>query len=289
MKKFKIFLLILLIILGCVFLFWDDILDFYSGLSLRLSELEEVGTSLIEEVEKHISTPPPLRIEEENPQSFLTKTGVIYWTNIQREKYNLPTLKENTKLNDSARLKAEDMFGKQYFSHDSPSGERVGDIVESTSYEFIAIGENLAMGNFKNDEELVRGWMESSGHRENILNSSYQEIGVAVIRDEFEGELTWIAVQHFGKPLTACSLPEETLKSEIETNEEQIEAFQEVLNAIRIQIKKVRPKRGPLYDELIEQYNSVVNQYNNLIIETENLIKEYNIQVKLFNECATGG
>jgi len=279
----------LLIILGCVFLFWDDILDFYSGLSLRLSELEEVGTSLIEEVEKHISTPPPLRIEEENPQSFLTKTGVIYWTNIQREKYNLPTLKENTKLNDSARLKAEDMFGKQYFSHDSPSGERVGDIVESTSYEFIAIGENLAMGNFKNDEELVRGWMESSGHRENILNSSYQEIGVAVIRDEFEGELTWIAVQHFGKPLTACSLPEETLKSEIETNEEQIEAFQEVLNAIRIQIKKVRPKRGPLYDELIEQYNSVVNQYNNLIIETENLIKEYNIQVKLFNECATGG
>jgi uncharacterized protein YkwD len=92
------------------------------------------------------------------------------------------------------------MFENQYFAHESPTGEKVSDLAKKFGYDFLLIGENLAMGNFSSDEDLVLAWMESPGHRENILNEKYQEIGVAVKKGIFEGKEVWIAVQHFGLP-----------------------------------------------------------------------------------------
>jgi len=290
MRKIKILFVIFIIILGGVFFFWNNLLDFYSELSLKLPQIEQGVTDfLIEEVEKQISIPPPLRAIEEAPDSFLTRAGVIQWTNIQREEYGLPPLKENGELNISAELKVEDMFTKEYFSHYSPLGEGVGDLVESIGYEFIAIGENLALGNFQNDELLVQAWMDSPGHRENILNTNYQEIGVAVVKGVFEERSTWLAVQHFGLPLSACSRPSEILSAEIKANQSQIEELQRDLKFSQTKIKNMRPKRGLTYNQVIEEHNALVSQYNALVKETEALINEYNIQVKLFNECAVGG
>jgi len=287
MKK-SILFLISLIILGGVLFFWNDILDFYSKLSLRLPQIEKEITNLIQEAGKQISTPPPLRAKKEVPEAFLTRAGVIEFTNIQREKYGLPPLKENLKLNASAEEKVKDMFENQYFSHFSPSGVGVEDLVKSAGYEFIAIGENLALGNFENDEVLVQGWMDSPGHRENILNDRYQEIGVAVLKGLFEGKSTWLAVQHFGLPLSACPQPNETLKTKITVNQNQIKELEKTLEILRVEIQTMRPKRGSAYIEKIEQYNNLVNQYNALIDETESLINQYNNQIKIFNDCATG-
>jgi len=287
MKKFWI--IVLIIISGSFLFFRDDILNFYYSFSLNLPEIGKGIENVTQEIEKQISTPPPLRAVREDPQSFLTKAGVIQWTNTQREKYGLPPLKESLELDASAEIKAQDMFLNQYFAHNSPSGEGVGNLAGEVGYEFIAIGENLAMGNFKDDETLVQSWMDSPGHRANILNEKYTEIGVAVMKDEYEGRITWIAVQHFGFPLSACSKPDEALKSEIDKNQSQIYELEVVLGNLKNEIQVIRPRQRTIYSQKIDQYNNLVSQYNSLVVETETLINKYNIQVKVFNECAGGG
>jgi len=284
MRKFGLILLFLIVILGGVIFFWNDILYFYKNLSLPKIE-EKVGNLITQEIEKQVSTPPPLRAEKENPQSFLTRTGVVQWTNTQRTKYGLQPLKENTKLDASAEIKAQDMLKNQYFAHESPAGVKVDDLVASVGYDFIAIGENLALGNFKDDETLVQAWMDSPGHRANILNNKYQEIGVAVVKGLFQGETTWLAVQHFGMPFSSCPQPDENLKAEIENNNQEIQTIQINLESLKIEIQGIRPRDRALYNQKIEQYNTLVSQYNNLVAETEVLINKYNAQVKTSNGC----
>jgi len=291
MSKPKVLILSLVIICGLGLFFWNDLLNIYSEFSLKLPQIgEEVTNFLSKEVEKVILTPPPLRSGADNPQSVLTQKGVINWTNSQRAKYGLPPLSENSELDKMAEAKVDDMFKNQYFDHISPSGQGVGDLVKNFGYEFIVIGENLALGDYKNDEDLVQAWMDSPGHRENILNDRYQEIGVAVKKGVFEGRTTWLAVQHFGLSLSVCPSPDEKIKSAIELNQDKIGSLQTTLNNLKIEIQNMRPKRGELYNQKIEEYNNLAAQYNNLVEQTKALIYQYNIQVNKFNECvATGG
>jgi len=285
MKKFKIIILVLVIIGGAFLVFRNELFNS----KLNLPKIEEGIESFIKpEIKKEVLTPPPLQAKKEYPEAFLTHEGVIKWTNLQREKYGLLPLKESLKLNLSSVVKVEDMFQNQYFAHLSPSGEGVADLAKVVNYEFILIGENLALGNFKNDEDLVQSWMESPGHRENILNPRYQEIGVAVKKDIFEGKTVWLAVQHFGLPLSACPQPDENLLTQIQTKENELNRLQEELEKLQLEIKKIRPRRGVIFNQKIKEYNFLVSQYNSLLKETKILIEDYNNQVKLFNECASG-
>ncbi len=295
MKSVKLPLIIFVIVLAGIFLFWSDLADFYFQLENRLTDsftpLEGISyplTGFIEKIEKQIATPEPLRAAKEAPESFLIKAGVIEWTNVQREKYGLPKLKENAKLNLSAELKVQDMFLQQYFAHDSPSGATVGNLADGAGYEFIAIGENLALGNFENNEVLVQAWMDSPGHRANILNNRYQEIGVMVLKGTFEGKSTWLAVQHFGLPLSVCPSPDETIKITITADQNKIDEIFKELETLQTEIRVMRPKRGSVYQEKINQYNELVAEYNLLIEQAKLIINEYNRQVRLFNECLTG-
>lgn len=262
-------------------------IDFYKKLSLSLPEVEQGINNITKEIEKQVSTPPPLQATEESEESFLTKEGVIEWTNAQRKNNGLAPLKENLKLDLSAKIKAQDMFANQYFAHESPSGTGVSDLAENAGYDFIMIGENLALGNFENDEVLVQAWMDSPGHRANILNENYQEIGVSVIKGIYEGRTTWMAVQHFGMPVSACPQPDETLKAQIEENKIRADALQTELNILKNEIESARPRHKPDYNEKIDEYNNLVSQYNTLIAETKNIVAEYNLQVNSFNNCAT--
>jgi hypothetical protein len=290
MRKISLLILSLVLISLVGFLFWNDIVDIYYKLSLNLPVVgKEITDFLTKEAEKVIFEPTPLRSESENPQSFLTKEGVIKWTNNQRVKYGLLPLTENQKLDAMAQAKVDDMFLEQYFAHISPKGKGVGDLAKNFGYEFIVIGENLALGDYKDDTALVQAWMDSIGHRENILNNRYQEIGVAVKKGVFEGRTTWLAVQHFGLPLSVCPSPDEKTKSRIETNQATIDNLQETLNTLRNEIMNIERKRNPLYSQKIEEYNTLVNQYNNLVEETKTLISQYNIEVNKFNQCVTAG
>jgi len=143
----------------------------------------------------------------------LTKTNLIELANTTREYFGFQTLKENPVLNEAAYLKAKDMIEKGYFSHYSPEGITPWYWLEKSGYNFRLAGENLAIG-FLDPEQVHRAWMDSSSHKENILNPNYQEIGIAVLRDNFQGNETTLVVQFFGTQ-KATILEEKTLPPEI--------------------------------------------------------------------------
>lgn len=238
------------------------------------------------ETSKEILSSPLKRIEGQ-VSGVLTKEGIVKYTNLQREKFGLLPLKPNRILEESARLKLEDMFKNQYFAHTSPEGFELKDFAQKAGYDYILIGENLAMGHFKNDEDLVLAWMGSPGHRENILNEKYQEIGVAVKEGIFQGKKIWIAVQHFGKPISACPEPDKTLKLKIEKNEKILDSLAKKIQTLKEEIEGTNITEIKDLRRKIGDYNSLVTEYNELLFQTKNLISIYNNQVKIFNECAS--
>ena len=288
MKKSLVIILVAsaVIVTGAVLFFWNNI---YNQISLKLPQIKSGINDFIAleftDAGKQILTPPPLRASEEDANALLTMAGVIEWTNSQREQNGLLPLQENPRLNTSAAIKAEDMIQEQYFAHESPSGVKIADLAKDVGYDFILIGENLALGNFKNDQVLVRAWMDSPGHRANMLNPKYQEIGVAVARGVFEGKDTWFAVQHFGEPLSACPEPSSALKLLIQSNQNQLLTLQNELDSLKNEIGNTRPRQSD-YNQKISEYNVLVSRYNSLFEKTKDLIEQYNNQVKDFNACA---
>jgi uncharacterized protein YkwD len=267
--------------------FQSSIINIYENISRKLYGAESVSIdSLIKQIERDIALPPPLRNEKvSTSQSDLTRQGTISETNLQRIYKGLPSLSENKKLNFAAEAKAKDIFTKQYFDHISPSGKGPSNLVEEAGYDFIAVGENLALGNFENDRDLVNAWMESPGHRANILSNKYSEIGIAVVKGTFEGKIAWVAVQEFALPASACPDPDKTLKNQIENYQASVDKLYEAVNQRKTEIESSESRNSREYKTLVNEYNQMINQYNILIGEVKSLIKTYNSQVDIFNKC----
>jgi uncharacterized protein YkwD len=240
----------------------------------------------IEEVEQEVSVSTPLRVPQHASPATLTTAGVFVWTNIHRSNEGAASLAASASLNAIAQTKLQDMFSRQYFAHNAPTGEGIAEVAEASGYEYISIGENLALGSYENDQALVQAWMDSPGHRANILNSKFQEIGIAVGQGLFEGQTTWLAVQVFGKPLASCPSPEESLQQEIEFNQIQIQELGTILAQKKQDLDNTHPKFGPSYQQKVDNYNVLVAQYNALVKQTQDLIAAYNTQVRAFNDCA---
>jgi len=258
-----------------------------SGFSL--DEIEKSGDTVIENIKKEILNPPPLRALRESQQALLTQVGTFKWTNIQRANNGLAPLAENTKLNSAAARKVQDMFNRQYFEHVSPDGKNIGDLVESVGYEYITVGENLALGNYKDDQELVQAWMDSPGHRANILSTKFTEIGVAVGRGLFEGKQTWLAVQAFALPLSACPQADTLLKSQIDWLEQQIAELKVEADILLDEMDSYKKQGGrDEYNRLVEEYNALAKQINEIVAQVKGLAIQYNDQVRAFNACIAG-
>ena len=105
---------------------------------------------------------------------------VVELVNAERAKSGLPVLSLNNKLSDVAREKSRDMQQNGYFSHTSPTYGSPFNMLQQFGIAYNSAGENIAMG-YSSPEAVVEGWMNSSGHRANILNSSFTEIGVGHI------------------------------------------------------------------------------------------------------------
>lgn len=282
MGKFLISIITVIVVGAILFLFRIGVF-FPSG---GLEKIGKLTDTALQDVKKEIISPPPLRILRESQQALLTQAGTVKWTNIQRVNNSLAPLAENIGLNSAAVRKVQDMFNRQYFEHISPDGKNVGNLVEDAGYEYIAVGENLALGNYKDDQGLVQAWMDSPGHRANILNPRFREIGIAVGRGLFEGKQTWLAVQTFALPLTACPQPEETLKSQINWLELQITELKIRAEGILSEFERYNKKDGrEEYNSKVEEYNVVVQQLNELITQVKNLVLKYNDQARTFNVC----
>lgn len=105
-------------------------------------------------------------------------TEVVTLTNDERQKAGCPPLSDNNKLQRVATAHSEDMAERDFFSHTNPDGQDPGDRATAAGYDGYA-GENIAMG-YQSAEAVVEAWMDSSGHRANILTCSSTEIGVGV-------------------------------------------------------------------------------------------------------------
>ncbi|MCM3616498.1 SafA/ExsA family spore coat assembly protein [Sutcliffiella horikoshii] len=97
--------------------------------------------------------------------------------NQERAKHGLKPLKLNWELSRVARYKSQDMIDKRYFSHTSPTYGSPFDMMRNFGISYRTAGENIAAGQ-KTPQEVMNAWMNSDGHRKNILSSQYTEIGV---------------------------------------------------------------------------------------------------------------
>lgn len=289
-KNFKIFLVaaLFVLILGNSWLFKDKLFGFFNR-SLELEKPVKEFINKAGEITREVITPPPLRSAKSSPRSFLTNAGVIKLTNQAREQEKLKPLKENAKLAAAAKAKLDNMFKQQYFAHNSPSGEGPSHWVEQAGYSYIVIGENLALGNFEDDAELVLAWLNSPGHRANIISKRYEEIGVAVGKGLFEGESTWLAVQEFGLPASACPRPETALRIQVDAGEKQINEMDNRLTTLKTELNNLKAE-GEIeaYNEKVNDYNKLVAAYNKMIAEVKALVEKYNLRVKIYNQCAAG-
>lgn len=109
------------------------------------------------------------------------ETEVIRLVNEIRRKNGLGTLSEDWELSRVARYKSQDMKDNNYFSHTSPVYGSPFDMIKNFGIRYKAAAENIAKGQ-KTPEAVVNAWMNSSGHRANILNASYTKIGVGYIK-----------------------------------------------------------------------------------------------------------
>lgn len=218
-------------------------------------------------------------------QTPLTADGILYYTNLERQKNGgLTPLARNYKLDQSAQTKLADMFEKQYFEHIAPSGRGPGDLAKLVGYNFVLIGENLALGGFENDEAVVQAWMNSPGHRANILNPHYTEIGISTGEGLYEKESSWIAVQSFGTPLSSCPAVDLQLRDKIEKNNSEILSMESTLQA-RLARVQTTPKDNSNYNAYIGEYNELAKSYNELMSLNKGFAETYNSQVAIFNEC----
>lgn len=146
--------------------------------------------------------------------SDISVDQVVSYTNAERAKSGLGAVTLNGSLNNAARLKADDMFANQYWSHVSPAGKQPWDFMKQAGYSFSAAGENLAR-DFSTTPEMIAAWMGSPSHKANIMNAKYQEMGVAVVNGTLQGVETTLVVQMFGrspKAAAAAQIPQQAVQ-----------------------------------------------------------------------------
>ena len=122
---------------------------------------------------------------------------VVRLVNVERSKLGLMLVTQNWELSRVARYKSEDMLSHNYFAHQSPTYGSPFVMMENFGIHFSAAGENIAMGQ-RTPAEVMNAWMNSPGHRANILSPSYDQIGVGLAKNS-NGSPYW--TQQFIKTL----------------------------------------------------------------------------------------
>lgn len=127
-------------------------------------------------------------------------------TNAQRSAAGLQPLTLNSELSGAAAAKAADMFAKNYWAHNSPTGATPWDFIIGSGYHYTVAGENLAK-NFSDSQSVVNAWMASPTHRANMVKPSYKDVGFAVVNGTLNGEETTLVVQMFGAEAAVAEAP----------------------------------------------------------------------------------
>jgi len=138
--------------------------------------------------------------------SSISADQLVALTNQQRTANGLPALSVDARLVNSSNMKAQDMFTKDYWAHNSPDGTTPWYWFGQAGYSYSYAGENLAK-DFDTSSGVMDGWMASSGHRANILSPNYTNIGITVMNGTLLGAPTTLVVAHYGAPVAAAVAP----------------------------------------------------------------------------------
>jgi uncharacterized protein YkwD len=111
----------------------------------------------------------------------ISAESIVAAMNAERRQRGLGELRLDARLNAAAADRARDMFAKGYFNHVSPDGTQPFVWVKNHHYRYATIGENLADG-YRSARAVVDGWMHSPGHRANVLGTSFEDVGLSIVR-----------------------------------------------------------------------------------------------------------
>lgn len=132
--------------------------------------------------------------------------GLLAATNQARAANGLGALALNGQLNNGAQSKANDMIAKNYWSHNSPDGTQPWQFFTAHGYQYQKAGENLAYG-FSTSGQTVDGWMNSAGHRANVLGS-YQDVGFGIASSAtYQGSQNTVIVAFYAVPYAPSPPP----------------------------------------------------------------------------------
>ncbi len=229
--------------------------------------------------------PVPVTVPVPAPEM---QTGILKFTNEERVNTGLKPLAKNVLLDKVAELRLKDLFSKQYFAHESPTGETAAEVTKQIGYEYKIIGENLALGTFDGDKGIVKAWMASPGHRANIINSQYLELGVAQARGDFKGDTVTIAVQIFGSSSKSCAKPNTNTQALIISSTDSIKKMQAQAKVMYDQLAEIKNNVNldvAYYNQKVQEYNVFAKNINEAISALKIMADQYNLQVKQYNLC----
>lgn len=231
-----------------------------------------------------ISTENASRAFSEDSGRLLAE-DIIDATNKERIALGLLPLTVDVTLMQSAQHKNNDMIVRQYFEHVSPDGKSVSDLGTEFGYQYIIMGENLALGAFTDSADLVTAWMKSPGHRANIVSTKYQDIGVAVAQGLYKGKTVWFATQHFGTERRVCPTIDTQLKESVQSLSLELKKREVAIEDMRKVLESPDRPKGDAYNQLVSVFNQLITEYNNMLGVLKEETAQYNAQVNAFNSC----
>lgn len=136
---------------------------------------------------KPVPAPKPVETPSVSGMSEI-ELEVLRLVNIERNKVGLKALTTSSEFSNVARKKSEDMAVKAYFSHTSPTYGSPFDMMKTFGITYRTAGENIALGQTSADS-VMKAWMDSPGHKANILSPSFGKIGIGMY--EQNGRKYW--------------------------------------------------------------------------------------------------
>jgi uncharacterized protein YkwD len=255
-------------------------------------------------------------------QEDLSPDRIFVLTNRVRASHGLPELAENPVLKAIAEERITDMLEHDYFDHVSPTGKQVSDTAQQLGYRYRFIAENIAHGFFLTNQKVLDGWMQSPGHRRNILSPEPTEMGTAIRKGRIKGSETYLGVQIFGRQSpeipgagqrddirkNRCIPPSQSLLDRIEREKTGaseldgiIEKLDEELTDEKGEIEGFSrfPARSKAesaeQSAFIAAHNQKVKKRNDMpgVVRArrsvlQKMIDEYNERVKEYNQCLKG-
>lgn len=210
----------------------------------------------------------------------LDSREIISLTNDIRSKNGLGLLNPSFQLDLAASEKLNDMVKNSYFAHISPEGITPWYWIDKSSYNYIAAGENLAIGFFTADDTL-KAWLNSPPHKANLLGPNYRDIGVAVGRGKLNSTEGIIVVQMFGSqktktPILAKAAPTPSIPN--------ISPIQNILTTLPVSspgiVESLTPESSVLPAEIKLKYN-IQEIPKNQPLSTDNKVESLTEPIKL--------